>query len=517
MHSPSTLPKVRKILSNHFGGTKTNEQLETIKCFFVNETEIICDQLWNVLPKPQQLQICAYFRYNQVDNDSLIHLRDPSNNSSNVKLLFLVKGSGELVCGDQVLHLDVSNRTRFPCLGSMPIPSSLRKLLGRSSTSTSTPTLTSFNKNNDEMKNIFQSFMQKVNEDNETSVDNTRPSILLQTGSHYISLNCRDCQLFMEKLLDNQISQRALHLLKFHAIPKRKLEFITFPMGHTIFNQGEGYDKIILTIRGMCQLKVNILCDTDMEGCIDETTTTTKHVSSSNFISNEISNNIVTIREVGPLSFLGFIPYFIDGIDAQPISVIALTKVRVLIMNVEEFLHHMNTHLNIREAFTILSRRQHQYLERFISNEINKKEKMKIKPSDDEDVPIFPSTSIEDIETIIRTRTKKNPRLSKHKVLKEFKRLVRGGYDDDNNEDDEYEDLFLRFDFSDECLHQIKDILGQDWGQDDCNDEESITTNLKPFPSILLNRKRHGKTLPSVIQSHGYLNPFASKRPSIVP
>jgi len=145
-----------------------------------------------------------------------------------------------------------------------------------------------------------------------------------------------------------------------------------------------------------------------------------------------------------------------------------------------------------------------------------------------------------DMERILQMRVKKRPKLNRTKFLREWKRLIT--HDESsmcNWEEDEYEepqDPFSRFDFIDndiitvtsECYNErnskdddsssfdpmdflefIPPISPLDYISSSDDDDNTIAIDmLSPFPSILLDRKRHGKTLPVVKKSHGFLNPF---------
>ena len=483
---------VKKILCQKFAATRTTDELELIQRFLIHETELNHDQLWRILPQSQKLQLCGYFRYNQVNEDHIIHLKHPANKNSSVKILILVKGSGLLVCGDHSLPLH-SCHGRNPCLGAIPIPQGMQKLINIS--------LQEENLQRNTV-NKFDTFMQNIHKGDETSLDIGRPSILLQKGSHYIYLNCLDCQLFMERLFDRQISQRVLHRFKCSSLWKQNSEFLTFPKDQPIILEGWGYDKIILTIRGKCQLSTNL---PKMEVENDDENKTVQN----SLKYDEASESNLKISEVGPMTFLAFLPYFVDEVNVQPITVTALTRVRILVLDANELIHHLKPYPTIFETFQDLSRRQIQWLNKTIEKIILKmqqeRQPKKLHEDYEEDDEDFPSSSIEEIENIINIKTKKNPKLSKHKLIKEFKRLVHG--DEKCEEVEEYEDLFLRFDFKDECMREIEEIMGQNWETND-NEEES---DLTPFPSILISRKLHGKTLPNVKQSNGYLNPFEMK------
>jgi len=483
------LSLVRKILHNQYGVAKTAKELELIHFFITSETETIYDELWTTLSRSQKLQLCSYFRYKQVESDSLIQLKDPFKNQLDVELLILIKGSGNLACGDYSLQLDSCSYHRYPCLGTLPIPQTLRKLMsqvvqdGQQQSKLST----------------YQEFIRKIHKRSQTTLDDTRPSILINKGSHYIYLNYLDCQIFMKKLFEDQISQRILHHFNFHNRRKRRLHFLTIPAGHPIITQGKEYDKIVLTIRGTCRLDLKEACERTKD-CIQENETTMRSKL------NPASNNLHCVSQAGPLSFLGFLPFFVDDLKEQPITVTAMTNVRVLILEADEFIKNINR--NFREAFQILSSRQLRYLKTKVLGKgfVRQEENLaSIGKYVDDNVIYFPSSSIDAIENIVTTRIKKNPRFSKHKLLREFTRLVQG--DQNTDEIEEYEDLFLRFDFKDECIQEIKNFLQENKGMNDVDEG----FDLKPFPSILLSHKPHGKTLPVVDQSHGYLNPYNLK------
>lgn len=513
---PSTLPSSSSItnsLFGNFGATRTTNQLKLIKNFVTSKTEIIYDPLWKTLPESQKLLLCSYLRYSRIHEDTLIHLKDSSINGPDVKLLILIKGTGELACGKECLPLDSQYG---PCLGVIPTPVSVQRLIKHENASNKGD-LKGFSQMN--MMNTFQMFMERIHKVNETALDNSRPSVILHRGSHYLYLNCLDCQSFMEKLFDRQISHRILS--RFHCqslYRKRNLDLFTFPKDQPIILEGMGYNKIILTIRGTCQLKVNL--DTIQHKRNDQDRTSEcksecdqdkpkPSVSTSECCHfDNVLKNTFEISRVGPLSFLGFLPHFVNGVKVQPLSVVALTKVRVLALDATEFIKHISSCPNIRESFEDLSSRQVQWLKQELPKHITKDEKEEKGGNSNGEMIEFPTSSVSDFEEIMNARAKKNPRTSRYKLLSEFKRLVRG--EEQNEEEGEYEDLFLRFDFKDECMRELEKIIEQDWASN--GDEDS---DLAPFPSILLSRKLHGKTLPHIRQSHGYKNPFQKDKPKI--
>ena len=122
------LALVKKTLSCSFASRKSTDQLESIVSFVREKTEIVHDPFWKFLPHSQRRNLCAYLRYKNVEEDSLLYLKDPKYNEPDIALLILVKGTGELACGDQILSLDFR---RGPCLGSIPIPNSVKKLINQ--------------------------------------------------------------------------------------------------------------------------------------------------------------------------------------------------------------------------------------------------------------------------------------------------------------------------------------------------------------------------------------------------
>ncbi len=475
--TPPSLSLIKKILCESFAATRSASQLNSVFDFLTNETEIVHDPLWTLLPRSQRLLLCAYFRYCRVNEEALIHLKDPSNLESSVRMLILVKGTAELTCGTQVLPLDSQ---QGPCLGTIPIPASVQMLMNGGSPD---------GRIQRSAENIFLIFMQKVHEMNETCLESPRPCVQLHKGSHYIYLNCLDCQRFMESLFERMISHQILHRLHCHMSRKRNLELLTFPKDQPIMLEGMDYKKIMLIIRGKCQLKVSI----------DERQM--KSEESKN--SDEILKNTIHVSQVGPLSFLGFLPHFVDEVCEQPLSVVSLSKVRVLLLDARAFVQQISSYPAIFDTFQDLSRRQIEWLDKEVSKHLKETEVQQDEENheEEEEETDFPSSSISDIEDLIKIRTKKNPRSSRHKLLREFKRLVIG--EEQLEEVEEYEDLFLRFDFKDECMRELEQII-----EKDCELNDSEDSDLAPYPSILLSRKLHGKTLPHVKQSRGYLNPL---------
>ena len=130
-------------------------------------------------------------------------------------------------------------------------------------------------------------------------------------------------------------------------------------------------------------------------------------------------------------------------------------------------------------------------------------------------------------ELTLQDRVKKNPKLNRHKLIKEFQRLLLG--EDEDNEWIEYEepiDPYSRFDYIDDndnennsafhyqdsinylFLKQYSTIIDNDFIIDDKTAKDDYYEFVAPFPSIVYNRQYHGKTLPMIKTSNGFLDPF---------
>ncbi len=480
-----SLSFVKNVLSNSFASTRSVEDLEIVYDYVTTHTEIEHDRLWSLLSRAQRLQLCAYFRYDHVKSASSIDLSDVNLGS---KLMIFVKGKGNIVCGNHCLQLQ---QNLGPCLGVIPLAPQYRTLLDHTEmTSGKCPIGV-------KGMNTYQKFMQVMSKDDEVSIGNTGSHLFLQERSGFISLNHLDTQMFLERFFDRQVSLRVLRRFKCHGMIKPRFDFLSFPKDHPVVIEGSCNGKILLTIRGKCALNVNLQTKPNLRVADKSFTPQVPHHCTS---TDSTEQQTVNICQVKPLSFLAFQPHFFDEMNHNIVSVTALTRVQVLVLDAKEFKECISACPSVRDAFEHLARLQIQWLK----NDFPKflKKELDLDDSSEEShelIEDFPTSSIGDIENLIQTRTKKCPRTNKCKVLHEFKRLVIGDVDHDDNS--EFEDLFLRFGLDDEGL---QDLLQNT----DSKDVDSEEFNLMPFPSILISRKRYGKTLPNVAQSDGYLNPF---------
>ena len=472
----SSLSLVKQALRNTFASTRSNDDLEIIYNFVTKYTEIEHDQLWRLLSKPERLQLCGYFRYDSIEAATSINLNDVN---SGTKLMIFMKGEAKVIWGNHSLQLDPCDG---PCLGVIPLALDYKDLLDRTAKAEKSRKFDALS-----YMNTYQQFLQVASKDAKISVENVRPYVFLQHMSSFISLHFQDTQMFLESFFDRKISVRVLQRFNCQELIKPSFQFITFPKGHPMQMEGRSSEKILLTLRGKCTLHASL--DLNI----------VENKNSSSLQQNEASNSTnVDICQVQPLSFLAFHPHFYDQVECHMVTAVALTKVQVLVLNAKEFKQHIDSSPPIREAFEELARQQVHWLQTQLPKYLDKKFNQNGQDMTDEFIEEFPSASLVDIEHLINTRARKNPRTNKYKVLQEFKRLV--NCETESDETSEYEDLFLRFAFENENQQEHQNTLASMHHSDEFN--------LTPFPSILLSRKRFGKTLPCVSKSAGYLNPF---------
>lgn len=475
----SSLSLVKQALRNTFASTRSDDDLEIIYDFVTKYTEIEHDQLWRLLSKPQRLQLCGYFRYDSIEAATSLNLNGVN---SGTKLMIFVKGEAKVIWGNHSLQLDPCHG---PCLGVIPLALDYRDLLDQTAQAKESRKVDSFL-----YMNTYQQFLQVASKDAKISVENARPSVFFQHVSNFISLYFQDTQMFLERYFDRKISVRVLQRFNCQELIKPRFQFITFPKDHPIQMEGRSSEKIILTLRGTCTLHASL-----DSGIVEDNNDS---IESSSLQSSEASNSTnVDICQVQPLSFLAFHPHFYDQVECHMVSATALTKVQVLVLNAKEFKEQIDSRPSIREAFEELARQQVHWLQNQLPKFLKKKLNQSKEDMTDDFVEEFPTASIVDIENLIKTRARKNPRTNKYKVLQEFKRLVNGETESDDAS--EYEDLFLRFAFENEHQRELDNTPTSMHHSD---------FHLTPFPSILLSRKRFGKTLPCVSKSEGYLNPF---------
>jgi len=234
-----------------------------------------------------------------------------------------------------------------------------------------------------------------------------------------------------------------------------------------------------LTLRGRCELRKRV--DTITIPSADANMDVVERLSDS-----------IHIGYASPMSFLGFVPHFINAEtgtvgEPQPLTVVAETTVRVLVLDADVFISCLKETPAIFKVLSDLAKRQKKWLDYYLPRKLLCNEEDQVEP--------FPNSSMIELEGLLELALTKKPVLNKHKVLTEFKRLVCGEEETDL-------DPFSRINFSGLSMNKLllKDIEA-DWGDD------GDTAMLKPYPSIS-NRKFHGKALPWVAQSNGFQDPF---------
>ncbi len=455
------LSEVRNIC-DHCAAARQQQELEIIHDFVSSNTEIVHDPFWKFLPRAQRIRLCAYFRHVRHERDTLIYLDGPE-----AELKLLVWGEAEVACGDRTIQLK-NSKNIGPSLGSIHVPESIQGLIQQTS-----PTYDTFA---EQGKSCYH-FMKRI-ADGSLDTHLSRPSVLMLKGSQCLFLKRLDLRVFMETLFDRLISHRIFNHLHLCDLRKRA-QFYTIPKGHPIFTEGVVSDKIVLTLRGSCELRKSL-------GSIKR--------ENSGLLSGmkEKQEETVHIGNAPPMSFLGFLHHFqTEEFRKSPhlLTVIAKTQVRCIVLEIKEFMTGLKDIPLIHKIFQGLAEKQLKWLKHTLPN------KLAMQLCQDDDTEPFPNTSMAELETLIAEALIKKPLLNKHRVLNKFKALVCG-------EDETEADPFSQFNFSGLSMSILQKNIEADWVDD--GDEKLLS----PIPA-LAHRKYHGKTsIPLVKQIDGFKDPF---------
>lgn len=520
-----SLSTIRKILCNQCPATRRLEDLEAIYSFLTSRTEIELDPLWNFLPHVLRLELCAYFSYVRLDESELIHIKSLTDGCSS-KLYLLVRGKGELACGDSTMSLDGQHG---PSLGNISVPRRVQCLMQPNEPTTNT--------NTSPHGGICKAFLRQFQSTGGTLEHLERIkqiTVSLQRGSHYIYFSTIECREYVNLLFDRIVFHwvfHKLHLKRVKPAKRRPCKFnlFIFPKGHSLFIEGLTSNTIVLTLRGKCQLKKVIPHKKNRD----------------DFRINHDNDESVHIGFAGPLSLLGFLPHVIaqkaeeSNQQHQPFTAIAKTRIRVAVFEPCVFVDWIRRVPYMIDALRHLAERQLDWLTNTLPDKLNGRENLgkerkeiEITSGHVQSLTIiddFPTSTCVDMEEIINSRElkKKKCRSNKHKLLKGLKqRMVKDEANEDKDwvEYEELDDQFSRFDFIDTSMYNLqKEILLDDSvgkNDDSSGEETNMDTidhrdystrqehdRLKPHPSILLSRKAFGKTLPIVRQSKGFLDP----------
>jgi CRP-like cAMP-binding protein len=459
----TVLSDIRNIC-NHCAATRQQEDLRILHDFVSLNTEIVHDPFWKLLPEAQRIRLCAYFRHVRHEGDTLIYL-----DGSKAELKLLVWGEAELACGHHTFPLNARNKG--PSLGGIQVPVSVQRLIRQTS-----PNYNTF----EEPGKTCYDFMKRTMVSS-SDPNLARPSVLMSKGSHCLYLNSLDLCPFMETLFDRLISHRIFNHLHLNTLRKRA-QFYTIPRGHPIFMEGAVSNNIVLTLRGRCELRKS-LASIKREN---------PEILSNDITPSRNANKeeSIHIGNAPPMSFLGFLQHFneteCENIP-HPMTIIAETQVRCLVLDTDEFMSCLKEVPIIRQIFRDIAEKQLKWLNHYLPS------KLAMQLSQEEEIDPFPNSSMAELETLIADALTKKPLLNKHRVLNKFKTLVCG-------EDETEADPFSQFDFSGLSMSKLQKDIEADWG-------DGETDFLNPYPAIA-NRKYHGRSIPLVKQSDGFKNPF---------
>lgn len=489
--------------------------LEKIYDIVSSETEINKDPFWRFLQtKDLRCALCRYMRLSHVYDDDGESYRLDGRSQSNCRLCVLLRGEVHLSCKG---YSAVFSSTHGSIFGSLHLPKSLEAIVARGGIGKE-----GGEEECEKEESLFRQFVTTLQE-NGLSVHDT--SVSVKKGSSFVYIVSKDLRPFIDRLCHRLSSLSILESLGLRCL-RNQCKLRTFRRGQVIVREGEENGHIFLLVKGSCHLfkcqerDDSILCSSPSPEVVGS--------PASNGLDGTASVESF-IGSVTSVSFLGFIPLFTPH-RYQPMTVIATSEVRMLVFSNHVFLNSTKRIDGMAQGFKSIADQQMRWLMRTLplilkaqrntmqeegsyDTEANCKEQgtQILMPLEEHNI----MKSRLDIENIMNSRIPKNPKLNRHKVLNEFGRLVRN--EEKVIELMEYEeplDPFSRFDF---INTEGYDSFGGDpveleWFPP--VEEASAAAfnsgrSLLPFPSILLSRKMHGKTLPAVQQSSGYSNPFA--------
>mmetsp|Transcript_8786 Transcript_8786/g.12470 ORF Transcript_8786/g.12470 Transcript_8786/m.12470 type:complete len:499 (-) Transcript_8786:791-2287(-) len=473
--SQPNLSSIYKILSRSCPATRDEKTLDIIYKYVSEKTKISSNPLWKFLPRAYKLKLCAYFQYMILEEDELITM---SSHHQDSKMFVLVRGTAEISCAHFIQP--INNGTNF---GELNLSRSVKKFISQAIG------------NNVKIKNVYYEFMKHMEDRGMT--DKHGVVVTMHKCSHYLYICNIECRKFLTNLFDMLAKNRILNRLRLKQF-QRSCSLYSIPSGHPIIIEGTNSNKIVLIMRGMCELKKNVKA------------TLEKKRSDLSVDESPNTKETLKIGSAGPLHFLGFLPQFLNTND-HPYSAIATSNVKIILFNASEFKKYIFQIPQVYEAFCSLGIKQLDWLENIFPQLVIKEMSISCKTPatceiEESQYDEFPSCQVE-LKKLMNSMLK-SPRLNKHKVLVKFKRFIDNG-ENESMKYDYPEDPFSRFDT--QCYN-----LDEDIELDLCEYENEVFESktedfhdiLTPYPSILRSRKLHGKTLPAVPHSSGFFNPF---------
>ena len=277
----------------------------------------------------------------------------------------------------------------------------------------------------------------------------------------------------MEFLFDRLISQRVLNHLYLNALRGKGINLVTFPQGHPILLEGEKSDKIILTLRGKCELNKVVESIKVVEADNGPFTLFKQNDSDTATIQDTnaelVQNETISIGHIPPMTFLGFLPFYkqdIQDSDSEndrncphPFTVIAksISGVRCLVLDANAFTSEVRKTPIVHKAFLHLAKRQWNFLERtlplHLAARLYSKQESNVEP--------FPHASMMELEHLLEKALQRRPRLNRQRVLSKLKQLVNGEEDEQESEDAFDDSINFGTGLSDKLFESIEEVWGE--------------------------------------------------------
>ena len=560
--SPLPGPEAKKALEIKCPASRSDEDLERIFAYVIAKTDILQDEFWNFLSMKNKKHFCRFMHYHHIHSENGETIELPPKGNRNSTFYILVRGKK----ANLIVHHPSNNSTKYlpldgmhgVCMGNVYMANCLTRLISIIARRCNL------------QKGIHQQFIEEHS--SRIKHSDTYPIVCVQKptnnvlltlgrGSSYIKINNEHCRPFIQKLQISLLHRKILRFIPLsredkttHPISSPPSDFedtlksscsykiARFPAGKTILQEGTEKNQIIILLNGLCVLT-------------QEMSTATKYIlpfleQENMKYSKEIKERLLSADDgksrkqlppicyVGSMSILGFIPYFLarkdllqtskiddkrhnrerrnswkkdpsastddslssiteensdDGSLLHPFTIKAHSDVHALIISKANLFVEIlwNTNHGLAQAFVDLAVKQINWLKKSFPLVVGTyfKWNMEKNPEDNpfDELPL----TAEDFQEIISTMCP-NPKLNRHKVLDKLRKLL--GSENYENYD------------TASILHETS--LPESQSDDDSNIPKDKIIGLQPYPTILLSRKLHGKTLPVIERSDGYLCPF---------
>ena len=557
--SPLPGPEVKKALEIKCPASRSDEDLESIFAYITAKTDILQDEFWNFLSTKNKKYFCRFMHYHHIHSENGETIKLAPKGNRNTAFYILVQGKK----ANLITHHPSNNSAKYlslegmhgVCMGGIYMANCLTRLISIIAHRCHL------------QKGVCQQFIEEHGGRKKHSdaypfvwAQKSKNHVLLTLGrgSSYIKINSEHCRPFIQKL---QISLLHRKILRFVPLSRGdklthqiysppsdckdtlksscSYEIARFPAGKTILQERMEKNQILILLDGICVLTQEMSTATKYilpfleQEKLKHSKEIKEKIHSDDYGENR--KQLPPISYVGSMSILGFIPYFLARKDIlsttknddkkyktdrrntsekgpstlpadsliniskencddesllHPFTIKAHSDVHALIITkADSFVEILwDTNHGLAQAFLELAIKQINWLQKSYPSVVGTYFKWNMeKIPEDSPFDELPLTA-EDFQEIISTMCP-NPKLNKHKVLDKLQRLLGS----ENND-------------ATSIPHETS--LQESQLDDGNNIPKDKIIGLQPYPTILLSRKLHGKTLPAIERSDGYLCPF---------